>query len=74
MLFALFTTEYFLKLCCRHSVQQGEQALGAEAGLQVQSGQGPRHCVGVVDGYSDHGRPAPKQELVAMSATVSTDR
>ena len=25
------------------------------------------------DGYTDHGRPAPKQELVAMSATVSTD-
>ena len=26
------------------------------------------------DGYTDHGRPAPKLELVAMSPTVSTDR
>ena len=25
------------------------------------------------DGYTDHGRPAPKQKLVAMSDTVSTD-
>ena len=25
------------------------------------------------DGYTDHSRPAPKQKLVAMSATVSKD-
>jgi hypothetical protein len=44
--------------------------MGAEAGLQLQAGQGPVTLDMSWDRYTDLGRPALKQDLAAKSVIV----